>query len=130
MSPSGPFVSPSDLPGYEEDVAPIETESRVTGHPASKWDWEKALITRSRSEGIKPTWQHVALLLSVYADGDGTSIRPSIATLVDVSGRSKATVQESLKNLRDRGWVQQVSRGSGLTGQTSEYRLTIPPKVQ
>ncbi|MGY1914434.1 helix-turn-helix domain-containing protein [Blastococcus sp. SYSU DS0973] len=72
--------------------------------------------------------QHVALLLSTYANGDGTSIRPTVETLAAVSGKGQSTIKESLKYLRDHGWVHQVSRGQ--TGRASAYRLTIPPKVQ
>ncbi|GAA1789308.1 hypothetical protein GCM10009795_038830 [Nocardioides hankookensis] len=102
----------------------------IAGRFASKWDWEKALLERSIAEGLTPTAQHVALALSTYADGDGTSIRPTAARVVRVTGRSRATVFQALKELRNRGWVTQVSKGAGATRRASEYRLSIPPKVQ
>ena len=124
------LIRPSDIDGYDREVEPLDSQPTVAGSPAGKWDWEKALLARSRKEGMKPGHQHVALLLATYADGDGTSIRPTIATLTQVSGRSKATIQEALAYLRRSGWVQQLARGSGASGQASEYRLTVPPRVQ
>lgn len=94
---------------------------------APKWEWEKALLERSVAEGLTPTTQHVALVLSTYADGDGNDIRPSVATVVRVSGRSRATVHEALRALRDAGWIEQLARGSGAAKRASLYRLAIPP---
>lgn len=107
-----------------------DSQSSLTGRPAAKWDWESSLLNRSVAEGLTPTAQHVALVLSTYADGDGQRIRPSVDTVVLVSGRSRATVHSALRQLRERGWILQVSRGAGATRRASEYRLTIPPKVQ
>lgn len=105
-----------------------ERESTV-GVPADKWTWEKALLERAVVEGLTPTAQHIALVLSTYADGNGEQIRPTVETVVRVSGRSRATVHSALRALRDTGWLRQLSRGSGKGKRASEYRLTIPPKV-
>ncbi len=43
---------------------------------AHRWTWERALRERSAAEGMKPTEQHVALMLATYADPAGAgSIR-------------------------------------------------------
>jgi hypothetical protein len=117
---------PSEIEGYEETDS-AERKS-VAGAPARKWEWEKELLSRSRAEGMTTGSQHIALVLSTYGDGDGRDIRPTIATLAAVTGRGQSTVKEALRYLREHGWVHQVSRGQ--TGRASEYRLTIPPRVQ
>jgi predicted transcriptional regulator len=105
-------------------------EQQIVGTPASKWDWEAALLERSVREGLAPTAQHIALVISTFADGDGTNIRPTTARIQMVSGRGRATVFDALRELRSRGWIRQVRRGAGAAKRASEYRLTIPPKVQ
>lgn len=91
-----------------------------------KWEWEKAFLARGIAEGLTPTAQHVALVLSTYADGEGKGIRPSVETLVRVSGRSRATVHAALRSLRDTGWIRQIARGSGAAKRASLYELAIP----
>lgn len=104
--------------------------TEVRGEPTRKWTWESALLERGIAEGLTPTAQHVALVLSTYADGDGANIRPTVDTVVRACGRSRATVHSALRQLRTQGWVEQVRRGSGATRRASEYRLTVPPRVQ
>ncbi len=118
----------SQVEAHQVDTTPLAEDPAVARSPASKWDWEKALVARSRAEGMTAGCQHVALLLSTYANGDGTSIRPTVETLSTVSGKGQSTVKEALRYLREHGWVHQMSRGQ--TGRVSEYRLTIPPRVQ
>lgn len=102
-----------------DEVAPSD-------FPKTKWEWEKAFLARSRSEGMNPTTQHIALVLSVYARKSGENIFPSRSTIQSVTGRSRETVRASLKELRTSGWVTQVSRGSQMSGKASVYRLSIP----
>lgn len=75
------------------------TVARPASQPADKWTGKKALVVRFRQEGMSPGTQHIALLVSTYADGDGdgdgTSIRPTIETLTQVSGKSKSTIKDA-----------------------------------
>lgn len=114
----------------QDSAVPSVNGQPIVGAPASKWAWEAALLERSVAEGLTPTAQHIALLMSTFADGDGTNIRPTTARIQRVSGRGRATVFGALRELRGRGWILQVHRGAGVTKRASEYRLTIPPKVQ
>ncbi|RYF60687.1 MAG: helix-turn-helix domain-containing protein [Comamonadaceae bacterium] len=91
-----------------------------------KWQWERELKRRGVAEGLTPTAHHIALTLATYADADGQGIRPSYETLTRVTGRSRGTVADALKRLRDTGWIVQVSKGSGTTRRASVYRLSIP----
>src|SRR4051794_12971638 len=84
---------------FGEGVARSEEPGRMNarpegaaGVPANKWAWERAFRDRSMADGLTPTAQHIGLLLSTYADGNGERIRPTVETLVRVSGRSRATV--------------------------------------
>lgn len=94
--------------------------------PASKLPWQTALVKRSHAEGLSPSVQHIALVLSTYSNRDGTNAYPPIKTLVEVTGRSQSTVTRALRDLREKGWVRQESKGSGFGGRASVYRLTIP----
>ncbi|GAA1725882.1 hypothetical protein GCM10009710_03270 [Aeromicrobium alkaliterrae] len=127
MNEQPKLVSPSELSGLRKGKLSRMKSTDVAGVPATKWDWERALKDRSRREGMTAGCQHIALLMSTYADGDGSSIRPTAQTLADVSGKSRATVHEALRYLRERGWVLQVARGAGASRMASVYRLTIPP---
>ena len=129
MSELPPIASSTEFSDGELSGPSSNRRPQVKGVSANKWEWEQALKDRSRKEGMTPGCQHVALLMSTYADGDGTKIRPSAQKLVDVSGKSRASVHEALRYLRNAGWVHQVSRGAGATRRASVYRLTIPPKV-
>ena len=129
MSGESPIAASAVSSSEAEIRMPGLANRKVVGVPATKWDWEQALKNRSRDEGMVPGVQHIALLMSTYADGDGTSIRPSVDTLVKVSGKGRASVHEALKYLRDTGWVHQVSRGAGVSRRASQYRLTIPPAL-
>lgn len=118
---------PSDNPNYDHDlVAPVAETAPVPAGPSKKLPWQSTLVERGRAEGMSPACQHIALVLSTFSDVDGTSVRPSGQRLADISGRSKSTVTRSLRYLREQGWIEQVSRGSGITRQASLYRLTIP----
>jgi hypothetical protein len=94
---------------------------------AGRWTWERALRERSATEGLTPTAQHVALMMSTYADPAGEGIWPSITTLCAATGRGRSVVNSALRELRDSGWIEQVRRGSGMARKTSEYRLRVPP---
>lgn len=93
---------------------------------AHRWTWERALRERSAQEGMKPTEQHLALMLATYADPAGAGIYPSIATLCHATGRGKSVVNEALRRLRESGWIEQVQRGNSIKGLASQYILTIP----
>lgn len=123
----GTLRKPSDDPDYDHDAVVLPPEAEpVPARPAAKLAWQTALIQRSVAEGMTAGCQHIALALSTYSNADGTSAHPSDALLVRATGTSKSTVSRSLRYLRENGWVEQVSRGSGGSGRASVYRLTIP----
>lgn len=114
------------LPPVEE-LPPPESDLWAPSDPAGKWAWEEAFKADFWAGGWGHTPQTIALLLATYADGKtGGGARPSVATLVRVSGWARSTVLEALKQLRLSGWVQQVSQGSSATRRASEYQLSIP----
>lgn len=112
----------------DASIQPVQELTDGRGNSVNKWDWEQALKDRSVAEGMTPGCQHIALLMSTYANGDGTSIRPTVQTLVGVSGKSRSSIHEALRYLRKTGWLQQTSRGAGVSRKASEYRLAIPRK--
>lgn len=96
---------------------------------AHRWTWERAVRDRAAKEGMKPSEQHIALLLATYADPMGDGIFPSITTICQASGKGRSAVNEALKGLRESGWIKQVQRGNNIKGRSgsSRYVLAIPP---
>lgn len=96
--------------------------------PAHRWTWERALRERSAIEGMRPVDQHIALMLATHADPAGDGIRPSVATLAKAVGKGRSSVSESLKHLRESGWIVQIKQGNGFQELASTYVLAIPAK--
>jgi DNA-binding transcriptional regulator PaaX len=69
----------------------------------------------------------VGLVLSTYADVDGTNIRPSQVTVADGLGIDRSTVGRGIARLRADGYLGQVREPS--PGRTTEYRLTLPVRA-
>lgn len=98
--------------------------------PSVRSRWEQGLrscpdATRSRLA--------VLLILGTYANADGTSARPGLATLAEDCGVSVTVAQRAIRWALSEGWLTQVRRGhrrgDGSTT-ASEYRLTIPANAQ
>jgi hypothetical protein len=90
-----------------------------------RYEWERVVRRVVMTKPIKL----LALILSTYADPDGSRIRPGNDVLAAVTGDSEKNVRRILKVLReDFGLVQQVSRGGGRggKGRAAQYQLTIP----
>lgn len=92
--------------------------------PAGRFEWER-IVRRAR---IDPTEKYIALLMSTYADPDGTRVRPGTEKLSRVSGKSTRTVIRAITALRDRGLLERTKerQPNGRAGGHDEYRLTFP----
>lgn len=66
----------------------------------------------------------VALTLSLHMNERGGSCFPAVSTIAEECGLTRKTVQSSLKDLRERGWLT-VEMGTG-RGHTNMYTATIP----
>lgn len=92
--------------------------------PTGRFEWER-LVRRAvipwRIKGF-------ALLLSTYADPDGSRVRPGQDALAAITERSDRTVRRMLDELDDLGLIELVMRGGGRghSKRTTVYRLTIP----
>lgn len=95
--------------------------------PASRFEWER-LIRRAQ---LDPTTKYIALTLATYANGDGTRVKPGLARLMNVTGKSRATIGRALAQLRDLGFIEYTFQASrdGRKGTADEYRLTVPPDI-
>jgi DNA-binding transcriptional ArsR family regulator len=81
--------------------------------------WRHELVNDER---LKQREQHIALVLSVYWDGDGRKAHPSVARLVRQTGMSERTVRYTLAGIRDLGIVEAVVK----PGRTTIYHAVIP----
>jgi Helix-turn-helix domain len=92
--------------------------------PAGRFEWER-LIRRAR---LDASVMLVALTLATYANGDGSSVKPGLKRLMNVTGYSKATICRALARLRELGLLGYVFQASkdGREGTADEYQLTFP----
>lgn len=93
--------------------------------PCGLYEWQR-IVRR-----VVMPQQHklVALLLSTWADPDGTRVRPGLALLAGAIGRSERTAADVVRSLcQDWGLLEQTERGGGRgrSGRTATYRLTLP----
>lgn len=97
----------------------------MTAGRAFRFVWEQAI----RDAKLGPTVTAVALVLSTYANADGTSIHPGEARVADGLGTSRSTVTRALQKLRGEEWLTKVRDGNSRTGQADEYRLSLPDRA-
>lgn len=98
---------------------PVEGVDTTVG----KWKWA---VTEDGSLSIAAN--HVAVILSLYFDKDGTckpQYAPSITKLATRSRRKRDTVIAALRELTEKGWLRVVRRGTA-KAHASLYRLTQP----
>lgn len=70
-----------------------------------------------------------ALIMSSYADNDGTDIHCGVALLAADMDASYRTAQRHLAWLRDVGLIELVKRGNRRRNLADEYRLILGPDV-
>jgi hypothetical protein len=70
--------------------------------------------------------RHVGLTMATYADPNGGSIYPGVATLARSTGLGPRTVDRALEDLRSSGWIVRVSSGAWRSGRADAYRLNLP----
>jgi hypothetical protein len=95
---------------------------------AGRYGWWRAI----RASDLSPTARHVALNLSTYMNQEGGGAWPSMATLADDTGRSRAVVKRAIRELRDAGFLT-VESGGGRRGDggyvSNRYRASFPSGV-
>lgn len=90
--------------------------------PTDRFEWERIMRRVEMPSGVK----YLGLMLSTYADSDGSRVFPGVEKLSLVMCVGTATVKRSLGVLRDLGFVERVRQGNRHAGLADEYRLTIP----
>lgn len=70
--------------------------------------------------------RHVGLTMATYADPNGGSIYPGVATLARSTDLGPRTVDRALEDLRSSGWIVRVSSGAWRSGRADVYRLNLP----
>lgn len=94
--------------------------------PVDRFEWERMI----RMLAIPRETKGIALLLSTYADRDGTNVHPGEPLLARVTGLSDRSVRRHLSKLRETYFlIERVSRGwyGGRGGDKTDcYRLVVP----
>jgi hypothetical protein len=93
--------------------------------PIGRYEWERLVRRIVMPERHKL----VALLLSTWADPDGSRVRPGMPLLAAARGKSERSTSNIVRSLAHYwGLIEQVSRGGGRggRGKTAEWRLTMP----
>lgn len=65
----------------------------------------------------------LALALADHAHDDGTSVYPSIESLMEKTRQSRRTVQYQLRRMEEMGWLILVNSGNGGRNQHREYAI-------
>lgn len=85
-----------------------------------KWQWEVWL------SDLGPNGKLVAFAIRIFGDGDGSACRPSIETIMQMTGLSRQTVVKQLK-LLEKALLIIAERGKGRGG--NAYTLDIPQRT-
>lgn len=93
--------------------------------PCDSFEWQR-IVRRIK---MQTTTKLVALVMSTYANADGSHIVVGVVRLMAVTDTSKATVIRHLEFLREMGLIKRVKQGNRHTGDSDEYRLTVPSDV-
>ena len=85
----------------------------------SKLAWHK------RTHGHDFTGAEFRVLMSIFdATGpDGRNAYPGVKRLMAETGYGRTGVIDAVKALKDRGWIEEASRGSGKSGAASVFHL-------
>lgn len=89
------------------------------------FSWRGAIADSS----LPPTVRLVALVLSLHMSERGDSCFPSVATLGRESGLAERSVQRSLRDLEEAGYLT-VSDSRGGRARTPRYTATVPDGPQ
>ena len=96
--------------------------------PCRKHEWER----RFRAAPVPIVTKGVPFIVATYANGTGTSARPSVELVMENSGLGERAVREHLSALRASGWLMLTAPGVGGRGQrprAATYRLSFPAEV-
>lgn len=95
-----------DKPGRPEDdifeLLPVPIIGRDKKAQPRRFAWERAVLT-STVPGVA---QAVALMLSSFANKDGSSCRPSMRMLADRMGRARQHIQRAMRDLEEAGVIR------------------------
>lgn len=99
---------------------------RLAEGKKAKWDWIDSIRKADAAE-LSSTVRHVAVMLALHGDADGTRIYPTIRTLAAECNLSTRAVSASISSLVRCGRLKRGFRGNGAgAGAGFEYALTIP----
>lgn len=79
----------------------------------------------ANESGLKPNELGVLLAVWNYADWNTGEAYPSVERLATELGINKSTASRTLGALREKGWLELLSAGSG-RGHAAVYRLALP----
>ncbi|MFI7191432.1 helix-turn-helix domain-containing protein [Nocardia nova] len=94
----------------------------VVCKPVDQQEWVRIL----RRVQMTPGTKYLGLMMSTYANFDGSRVFPGVKKLALVMCVSEKTAKRALAELRALGMVERVKQGNRHNGDADEYRLTVP----
>jgi len=87
-----------------------------------KDDWLR-IIRRSE---LSFTTKGIAVYLAIFADQDGSQVRPGEERAAGELDLTTRCVREHMEILRNAGLIERVNRGTAVRGRADKYQLTCP----
>ncbi|WP_069164890.1 helix-turn-helix domain-containing protein [Nocardia altamirensis] len=93
--------------------------------PVDTFEWQRIV----RRIQIPSSAKYLGLMMTTYANADGSHILPGVERLARVMCVSEPTVKRNLALLRNAGLIERTKQGNRHAAQADEYRLTMPSNV-
>lgn len=97
----------------------------MTDAPFNKFRWNDHPVRVA----LKGTANALATVMFNKANMDGTKVYGSQETYAAMLGCSTKSVERAQAQLMARGLVRRELKGSGRSGKSSEFTLTMPPEI-
>lgn len=89
--------------------------------------WRSAIT--SSSSDLSSTERLVCFVLSLYMNERGSSCFPAVPTIAEGAGLGERAVQNALRSIEAKGWLEVARSNGGKRGSTNTYRATFPQAI-
>lgn len=123
--PPGGFPPMQPAPPPEPMLRPAEGDRRKAKPrkaQGDRWALMNSIVGDVGWDALPPVEAKVLLYLFRFAMGD--RIRVSINQIAERNGIGRTTAKRAIAALRNRGYLTVTSKGSNLTQEANEYRIS------